>query len=120
LWINPTGTGADQGTAGNREANPFRGRSRPTVQQAGGESIAGAGGIHQCGGLQGWLNAGLIAKAPTHWSSTVGNDDIRSLRQGRSNHCGIRSGEEPERFVTGHLEQGCRFKQRLNRSFRFR
>ena len=36
---------------------------RPAVQQAGGEGIAGAGGIHHLGRLEGWLNAGLITQA---------------------------------------------------------
>ena len=50
------------------------------MQQACCEGIAGAGGVHHLGGLESSLNAGLIAKAPTHWSSTIGNDDIGLMK----------------------------------------
>ena len=89
------------------------------MQQAGGEGIAGAGGIGH-GHRKGGQNAAVAAKAPAQRGASIAHHHHRPLGQGGTHRRRIGAAEQPFGLLAGALDQGGLLQQRPHRRDRFR
>ena len=86
------------------------------MQQTSGESIPGASGVDDGGRAEHRQPTRGTVHPPMHGLGTIGDHDIGMLGKRRTDRLGIGAVKEPERFLSGQLDQCCLGQQRLDRS----